>query len=492
MKKNILRSKFFITTPIYYINSVPHIGHTYTTVIADVLARYYRLKNKKIFFLTGTDEHGQKIEKTAETLNLSPLQLCDRNSLIFKEAWDELDISFNNFIRTTDSHHIKAVGEAIKYLWRKGFIYKSYYEGFYCIGCEEYKTISELVDRKCPIHNLRVEKVKEESYFFRLSQFKEIIKNKIKREELKIRPIERKNEILEFLKQGLQDVSISRKNVKWGIPLPFDKKQTLYVWVDALFNYLTGIGWKGNPKKLPKYWPPDLQLMSKDILRMHAILWPALLLSLKIPLPKKLFVHGYFTIEGQKMSKTLGNVISPFEMIKKFGKDATRYLLVSSCSYGKDSDVSWSKFQEKYNTELANGLGNLVSRICVLGEKVTKGKKIKIIIKNKNIQKLIKDSWRKYRLLMEEVKVSEALDVIFSMVNFSNKYIVEKKVWEESRDQLKYLKELVFILENISRMIEPFMPDISQKILSQLGRKNNFKDCIFRIKRKGVLFPRLN
>ena len=307
---------------------------------------------------------------------------------------------------------------------------------------------------------------------------------------MKIRPLERRNEILEFLNQGLKDISISRRNVKWGIPLPFDKNHTLYVWVDALFNYLTGIGWRGDTKNLPKFWPPDLQLMSKDILRMHSILWPALLLSLKIPLPKKLFSHGYFTIQDQKMSKTLGNVISPLEMIEKFGKDATRYLLVSICPFGKDGDVSWEKFQEKYNAELSDGLGNLVSRVCALAEKLTRGKKIKASLKDKKMKNILTDSWKNYDQAMKQTEISRALEIVFSLVKVADKYIVEKRVWEESRDQISYIYNLLFLLDYVSKMISPFMPNISEKIFSQIGRKINQKNSYFIVKRKEILFPR--
>ncbi len=490
-KKNFKSKKVYITTPIYYINSQPHIGHAYTTVIADVLARYFKSKGKKVFFLTGTDEHGLKIEKAAQEKKLTPQELCDQNALVFQKTWEELDVSYDNFIRTTDPFHIKIVQKVILDLFKKGLIYKSFYEGFYCYGCEEYKTKTDLINEKCPIHNIKAEKIKEESYFFKLSFFEKIIRKKIGNDEIKIRPIERRNEILEFLNQGLQDISISRRNVKWGIPLPFDKNHTLYVWIDALLNYLTGIGWQGNPKKLPKFWPPDIQLMSKDILRMHSILWPALLLGLEIPLPKKLLIHGYFTIQGQKMSKTLGNVISPSEMIKQFGKDATRYLLISICPFGKDGDISWEKFQEKYNADLSNGLGNLVSRICALAEKLTEGKKVRVIIKDKKIKNLINNSWKKYTQAMDELSISKALETIFSLVKFADKYIVEKRIWEKSKNQIFYIYNLLILLDYIAKMISPFMPNISEKIFSQLGRKFNQKNSYFLVQKKEILFPKI-
>jgi methionyl-tRNA synthetase len=465
-------SKFYITTPIYYVNDRPHLGHTYTTVAADVLARWHKQKGEQVFFLTGTDEHGAKVAEAAAAARKPEQKFVDEKAATFKEAWQKLNINYDNFLRTTDQNHINAVKMALQKLYDEKFIYKDKYEGLYCLGCEQYKTKDDLIDGKCPEHNLEPVLMKEESYFFKLSQFQKSLEQKISSDKLKIEPEERKNEVLGFLKSGLKDISISRKNVKWGIPLPFDKNYTTYVWVDAFLNYLTGLGWNGEPKKSPKYFPPDVQLMSKDILRVHATIWPALLLALKLPLPKKIFVHGYFTISGQKMSKSLGNVIWPEDLVEKFGVDGTRYLLMSSLSYGQDGDISWEKLKEKYNADLANNLGNLVSRVVKLNENL-RVKVKKSGAKIKNLDKLFK-----------EIKLKEILDEIWEQINWANKYIEEKKLWElvktnpgEGKRVLSGLLSLIF---EIAEKIAPFMPETSEKILKQL-----------KIGKGEILFPRL-
>lgn len=484
--------RFFITTPIYYVNAQPHLGHSYTTIAADVLARYHRLQNKEVFFLTGTDEHGAKIEKAAQEANKSPRQLCNENAKLFKKAWQSLNISYDNFIRTTNSHHIKIVQKVLQILYDKKFIYKGTYEGLYCLGCEQYKTKSNLVNGKCPDHQIKPEIIKEENYLFRLSQFKNLLRKKIINNEFEIKPEERKREILGFLKKGLQDISISRQRIKWGIPLPFDKKHTTFVWVDAFLNYLTGLNWNGNPKNLPKFWPPDLQLMAKDVLRVHATIWPALLLALNIPVPKKLFIHGYFTIDGQKMSKSLGNVIHPEEMVEKLGVDATRYLLLSACSFGKDGDISWEKLFEKYNTDLASGLGNLVARIITMTVK-TKNQEPRIKIKDQNleIRKVIQTSWQNYEKFLNSCELDKALREIQELISFCDRYIEKKKPWEKSENRLSVINDLLIILTNITQMLQPFLPETSERIFKQLGARLSSQEWRFKVRKDKILFPRI-
>lgn len=488
------RERFFVTTPVYYVNARPHLGHSYTTIAADVLARYHRLQNKEVFFLTGTDEHGAKIEKIAQEANISPQQLCNENSKLFKEAWQNLNISYDNFIRTTNSNHIKSVQRVLQTLYDKKFIYKGIYKGLYCLGCEQYKTKSDLINGKCPDHQIKPETIKEENYLFRLSQFENLLRKKIMSNEFKIKPDERKREVLGFFKKGLQDISISRQKikVKWGIPLPFDKKHTTFVWVDAFLNYLTGLGWNGNPKNLPTFWPPNLQLMSKDILRVHASIWPALLLALEIPLPKKLFIHGYFTIDGQKMSKSLGNVIRPEELIEKFGVDATRYLLLSACSFGKDGDISWEKLFEKYNTDLASGIGNLVARVITMAVKAKNQEpRIKFKDQNLEIKKIIQNSWQNYKKFLNSCELDKALKVIQELISFCDRYIEKKKPWEKSKNQLLVINNLLIILINITQMLQPFLPEISEKIFKQLGVKLNSQEWCFKVRKDKILFPRI-
>jgi len=481
-------SKFYITTPIYYVNDKPHIGHAYTTVLADVLARYHRLMGEEVFFLVGTDEHGAKIEAAAEQAGKSPREFCDENVEAFREAWKSLDISYSNFIRTTDSSHEKAVSNALEYLYKKDFIYKGVYKGLYCRGCEQYKTDDDLVDGKCPDHQTEPEVMEEESYFFRLSQFGGELERSISGGKLKIEPAERKNEVLSFIRNGLKDISISRKKIKWGVPLPFDKKFTTYVWVDAFLNYLTGLGWdgkisprpplkKGGERRGLKFWPPDVQLMSKDILRVHATIWPALLLALKIPLPKKLYIHGFFTINGQKMSKSLGNVIWPKQLTEKFGADGTRYLLMSSLADGHDGDISWEKLTAKYNTDLANGLGNLVSRVMNLA------KGFEIAVRDGSLK--IKSE--KVRKLLDEIKPKEALDEIWKEVDWANKYVEETRLWElvktNKKQAKRVLEELLAGLINIAENLKPFMPETAERVIKILESGE--------IKKGEILFPRI-
>ena len=512
-------NKFYITTPIYYVNDKPHIGHAYTTVLADVLARWHKLQGKDVFFLVGTDEHGAKIEAAALSAGKSPQEFCDENAEAFKKAWEKLGIPYDNFIRTTSPEHIGAVSSVLQYLYDNGFIYKGSYKGLYCRDCEQYLTDDDLIDGLCPDHKTKPEIMEEESYFFKLSQFEPELERKISSDELKIEPESRKNEVLSFIRQGLQDISISRKNVKWGIELPFfaeggsasggDNKFTTYVWIDAFLNYLTGLGWSGPSSEVQvgtsssqarvssKFWPPDIQLMSKDILRVHATIWPALLLALELPLPKKIHVHGFFTIDGQKMSKSLGNVIWPEELVKKFGVDGARYLLMASLAHGHDGDVSWEKLIEKYNADLANGLGNLVSRTLTLSQKLEKsfhchseGGARRISSTPKRSFAGAQDDKRgseKLKRLFDEIKLKEVLEEIWKEVNWANKYIEEKKLWElvkiNESEAKKVLEELLVAITDVAEKLKPFMPEISEKIFKILEAGD--------MKKGEVLFPRI-
>ncbi len=477
------KGKFYITTPIYYVNDKPHVGHAYTTVAADVLARWHKKKGEEVFFSVGTDEHGAKNKQAAEKAGKSEKEFVDEKAKEFKNAWEKLNIQYNGFIRTTDPAHEAAVSAAMQTLYDKGFIYKGEYEGLYCVGCEQYKIEDDLVDGKCPEHQTAPQLTKEENYFFKLAKFGEVLKEKISVDEFLIEPKERKNEVLNFLANGLKDISISRKNVKWGIPLPFDKKHTVYVWVDAFLNYLTVLGWDG--KKIPPtppllkggeeggFWPPDLQLMSKDILRVHATIWLALLLALELPLPKKIYTHGYFTIDGQKMSKSLGNVIWPEEMVEKFGADGARYLLMSSLTYGQDGDIFWEKLTEKYNADLANGIGNLISRVVKLSQNYSSTKPSEAGRVEKSDRGVL-DASRKaglartINICFDGLKFKEALDEIWSQVAWANKYIEEKKLWElvkgEPEEGERVLLELLSLINEIGEALELFMPETSEKI----------------------------
>ncbi len=364
-----MKNQFYITTSIAYTNAPPHIGFALELIQADVLARHHRILAEDVFFLTGTDEHGVKIVKAAEKSGKSPKEFTDEISAKFRELASSLNISNNDFIRTTDqARHWPIVQKCWSKLKKNGDIYKKNYKGLYCVGCEAFITQKDLVDGKCRIHLKEPEEVNEENYFFKLSKYSDEIKELIEKDEVKIIPQEKKNEMLSFIKaslpagrQGLEDVSFSRpsKDLKWGIPVPGDDSQTIYVWADALVNYL-----------LPeKYWPADIHCLGKDILRFHATIWLGMLLSLKLPLPKSIFVHGFITSDGQKMSKSLGNVVSPFELIEKYGADAVRYFLLREIPSTEDGDFTIEKFENRYNADLASGLGNLVARVITLAYK---------------------------------------------------------------------------------------------------------------------------
>jgi len=458
--------KFYITTPIYYVNAKPHIGHAYTTIAADVLARFYRqqLGDKNVFFLTGTDEHGQKIQKEAEKIGKNPQEFTDEITGEFKELWKKLDIKYDNFIRTTDEKHKKAVQKVLQTLFDKSAIYKGEYEGLYCVGCEQFKNESDLIDGKCPDHGTVPELLKEESYLLKLTDIQKDLIQKIESDEFKITPEKYKKEILSFLQnQELRDVSVSRKNVSWGIPLPFDEAHTTYVWVDAFLNYLTGLGWDGDEKNIPEFWPADVQLIGKDILRVHATIWPAILIHLGIKLPKILFTHGHILSSGKKMSKTLGNTISIDEMLEKFGTDGTRYLLLSAGTFGTDVDVTMERLVEKYNADLANGLGNFLSRTIKLCEDSN--------LEFKQMTNIEMSS------CFNKMELGQALEIIWNIIRTGNKFIEDNKPWElKKTDQVKFkfvMEKLISDLFQVSELLIPFMSETSEKIQKVLKTKES-------------------
>ncbi len=449
----MIKKKFYVTTPIYYTNAPIHLGGAYTTIAADVLARWHKLKGEDVFFLTGTDEHGQKIQEIAEKAGKKPKDFVDEIAQNFKEAFKLLNISNDNFIRTTDKEHEKEVKKVLQELYDKKFIYKGIYESYYCVGCEQYLTKSDLVNGKCPLHNREPELREEEAYLFKLSSFQDKLLKLIKSGEYSILPKEKRKEIITFIESGLQDISISRlkEKVYWGIELPFDKKHTCFVWVDAFWNYLTGLKEKN---AFDKFWPPNVQLMARDILRVHATIWPTLLLATGNKLPKVLFVHGYFTVGGQKMSKSLGNVIDPVYLVKKYGTDSVRYFLMRNIAFGQDGDVSEQALKERHNNELANKLGNLVSRVSALAEKYGIEK-----CENKLVKKLKEKEIEKK---MENYELDKALELIFHFIDNCNEYVQENKIWETG--DKKKLYELVESIKVIAKYLSPFMPETSGKI----------------------------
>ena len=468
-------AKFYITTPIYYVNARPHLGHFYTTLIADILARWHRLKGDDVFFLTGTDENSQKNVKAAEKAGKPIKEYVDEMAKIWYETWKKLGISFDEFIRTTEERHKKGVIEFFNRVYIKGDIYKGIYKGLYCPECEAFLSPTDLVDGKCPIHKIPPIELEEENWFFKASKYRDEIIDYIQKHPDFIQPEERKQEVIKYLKEAFKDVSISRKSQKWGIPVPVDKSQVIYVWFDALINYLTGIGFGWDEEKFKKYWPADLHLIGKDITKFHCGLWLAMLLSAGLPLPKHIYVHGFFTVKGEKMSKSRGNIIDPLELAKKYPLDALRYFLIRQVPLGADGDFSEKALIERINGELANDLGNLVYRVLSLVERSEVPiKGVPELEKNLNLEK-IENHFQNFR-------VDKALEEIWSFVRACNKYINEKQVWKLKGSELSNaLYNLLESLRIISILIEPFMPETAEKIRNQLGiQKQTWEDCRFK------------
>ena len=447
--------RFLVTTPIYYVNDSPHIGHAYSTIAADILARYWKGQESEVFFLTGTDEHGMKITQAAAKAGVTPKEFVDQISDKYKAAWQALNINYSNFIRTTDPEHEKFVQDFVQKLYDNGDIYPDKYEGLYCVGCEEYKKEEDLEPGNiCPLHKKVCETVEEDIYFFKLSKYQNQILEAIQSGKFAIEPESRRNEIFKFLaKEPLRDLALSRNKVEWGVPLPWDTSQTIYVWIDALLNYLSGT--KG-------FWPPQLQIIGKDIFRFHAIIWPAMLLATGYELPEKLFIHGYFTINGQKMSKSLGNAIDPVEISKVYGEDALRYFLMREVPFGSDGDFSLDRFDQRYRADLANDLGNLLQRVIVMA-------------KNAQINWKYAPSIRKYPdfdKAMEELKFHEALALVWKMISEQNVLIDTEKPWELAKTDParneKLLSGMLDVLVDVAGLIEPFMPKTTIKMVEQL------------------------
>lgn len=485
------RKNFYITTSIAYANAYPHIGFALEVVQADVIARYRRLLGQKVFFLTGTDEYGQKISRAAEQVRKNPKEFTDEISAEYKSLTKTLNLSNSDFIRTSDQgRHWPVVKDVWLKLKERGDVYKKKYQGFYCVGCEAFITKKDLIGGKCKIHQKEPEVVAEENYFFKLSKYSKKIEEIIKKDKVRIIPTERKKEMLNFISQGLADVSFSRlrKNLKWGIAVPDDDSQTIYVWADALLNYISALNYpKG--KNFKKYWPADIHFLGKDILRFHATIWLGMLLSLGLELPKNIFVHGFITSDGQKMSKSLGNVVGPFELVKKYGTDAVRYFLLREIPAAQDGDFTYEKFKERYNADLAAGLGNLVSRVTNMALKVRIEKK-KRKIKNAAVEKNIKETEKKWKQNLEQFKFSEALASVWDLIRFCDQYIEKESPWKESKNQIFVIGDLLIALANIARFVCPFLPETSQKILDLLGIKSA-KETVFKIQKGQSLFPRV-
>jgi len=483
-----MKEKYYITTPIYYPSANFHIGHCYTTIIADSIARYQRLKEKDVFFLTGTDEHGQKIENKAKEKGVTPKEYVDEIVENAKNLWKSLGISYDKFIRTTDEYHEKAVQKIFDKLYEQGDIYLDKYKGLYCTPCESFWTETQLVDGKCPDCGREVSLVEEESYFFRLSKYQKRIEELYKTNPEFIKPESRKNEMINnFLKPGLEDLCVSRTTFSWGIPVSFNPKHVIYVWIDALTNYITALGYLSDDDSLfKKYWPADLHLVGKEIVRFHAIIWPALLMALDLPLPKQVFGHGWLKIDGGKISKSLGNYKDPREYIDKYGVDAVRYYALREVSFGSDGNFSEEALIARTNADLANTLGNLLNRTIAMTNKyfdgVISNSKVneeidtELINKASNLKSVVDKN-------MEKLYISDALEEIFNFLRECNKYIDDTTPWvlakEEKQERLQTV--LYNLLESIrisSVLLTPFMPTTTEKIFKQLNTNLNTYDTL--------------
>lgn len=492
--------KIYITTPIYYINAEPHIGHAYTTIAADTLARFYRMAGYDVFFLTGTDEHGQKIYEAAKKQGITIKELVDRNSEIYKKLWDMLNISYTRFIRTTEPEHEETVRKIFTKLLEKGDLYKGEYEGYYCTPCESYAIPEDENNPICPDCKRKMNKISEPSYFFRISKYAKQLEECIEKHNF-VKPDFRKNEVLNFIRSGLYDVSITRKNVEWGISSPTPENYTIYVWFDALINYLSGVGYLKDEKYFSKYWPPDVQFIGKDIIRFHHIIWPCLLLALDLPLPETIFAHGWWTSGKDKISKSKGNIVSPQKIVEEYGLDPLRYFLLREVSFGLDGEYSEEGFKKRYNSDLVNDLGNLVNRTLNLVETKMSG----IIGRQTPETTLVNlaiSVFEEYQKKMKAIAFSEALEEIWKLVSYLNRFLDEKAPWRGGCNSVReILYSTVYGIRTVSIMLAPFIPASSLRIWQMLGFDRNpgmegFKLLEqempegIKIKKREILFPR--
>ncbi len=488
--------RFYVTTPIYYVNDVPHIGHAYTTIAADTLARFYRMRGFDVFFLTGTDEHGLKIQRSAEEKGVDPKDLADMNAENFRKLWEFLGIEYSRFIRTTDPDHVEFVREVFQKSYERGDIYLGEYEGWYCVGCEEFKSEKELLEgNRCPVHLKPCEYIREPSYFFRLSTYQDRLVELYREREEFVRPGFRRREVVSFVEQGLKDLSVTRPRtrVRWGIEVPFDKEHTVYVWFDALFNYLSALG---DLKDM--FWPADVHIVGKDILRFHAVYWPAFLMSTGYEIPRTVFAHGWWTVEGKKMSKTLGNVIDPYDVVKEYGLDEVRYFLLREVPFGQDGDFSRDAILNRINGELANEVGNLFSRVVSMVRKYLGGGVSGTA--ETGYVNLAEEVIRNCESFMKNLSFNRAIEEVLRLTSFLNKYVDERAPWELARRDTGKLRDVLYTLVDglfvVAYLLKPIMPGKMGEALNMLGverlptevKPTAFKS--YRVGERKILFPK--
>ena len=472
------KTPYFISTPIYYPSDRLHIGHAYCTTIADAVARFQRLAGKDVFFLTGSDEHGQKIQRKAAEVGQSPIQYVDHIVASFQMLWEKLGISNDDFIRTTEKRHHEVVQAIFQKIYDQGDIYKAAYEGWYCTPCETFWLERQLTDGNCPDCGRPVEMVQEESYFFRMSKYQDRLLKHIEDHPEFIQPVSRRNEMINFIKQGLEDLCVSRTTFDWGIPVPFDRKHVVYVWFDALTNYITATGYLHDREKFAKFWPADVHLVGKEIVRFHSIIWPIILMALGVELPKKVYGHGWLVVEGDKMSKSKGNVIDPVLLIEEFGADAIRYFLLREINLGQDGNFSRDALIKRINSDLANDLGNLLHRTLNMMQRYNGGVMGQADAPtdvDAPLLAMAKGTPPRYRAMMENMDINGAIKEIWQLIGRANKYIDETEPWKLAKDPANatrlntVLSNLLEVLSMVSVLVEPFIPTTSRRIRAQLG-----------------------
>ena len=497
---------YYVTTPIYYVNGEPHLGHAYTTIAADVLARHMRQRGEDVFFLTGTDEHGEPVAQAAEKLGITPRELGDKNAVRFRELAAALHVTNDFFIRTTDPEHMAKVAEVVQRIHDNGHVFAGTYEGWYCPRCADFKTEAELVDGShCPIHLIELEIENEDNWFFRLSSFQEPLERLYAERPDFVTPRNRYNEALSFIKGGLQDLSLSRARLKWGVPVPWDDSQVIYVWIDALLNYYTALSYAREGEDLTdRFWPATTHLIAKDILKFHAVIWPAMLMAAGIEVPRHVTIHGYLLLGEHKMSKSLGNVVEPFRVAELYGPDALRFYVLREVSFGADGEVSPEGFKARYTSELANEYGNLASRTLAMIGRYRDG-----VVPDAQPPSVLTDEFEGIAAAVREridaVELTAALDEIWRRIKLLNRYVQDQEPWQLAKDeaQAERLDEVLYGvaegLRVVSVLLHPFMPVSAERLLAALGREDLSLDEArlgavgggARIGELGQLFPRV-